>query len=65
MGFKATLAPGQNGITQLLKQDGAQLICVCYPFDKTRLKRLKIIKIKYIQTPMCLRLCRVWKGPRQ
>ena len=45
MEVKATLAPGQNGTKQLLKQYGDQLICVRYRYDKARQKRLKTIEI--------------------
>jgi hypothetical protein len=45
MEVRATLAPGQNGTKQLLKQYGDQLICVRYRYDKVRQKRLKTIEI--------------------
>ena len=45
MEIRATLAPGQNGTKQLLKQYGDQLICVRYRYDKARQKRLKTIEI--------------------
>ena len=45
MEVKATLAPGQNGTKQLLKQYGDQLVCVRYRYDKARQKRLKTIEI--------------------
>jgi hypothetical protein len=45
MEVKATLAPGQNGTKQLLKQYGDQLICVRYRYDRARQKRLKTIEI--------------------
>jgi len=45
MQIKATLAPGQNGTKQLLKQYGDQLVCVRYRYDKARQKRIKTIEI--------------------
>jgi len=42
---KTTLAPGQNGTKQLLKQYGGQLVCVRYRYDKVRQKRVKTIGI--------------------
>lgn len=45
MEIKTTLAPGQNGTKQLLKQYGDQLICVRYRYDKARQKRIKTAEI--------------------
>jgi hypothetical protein len=45
MQIQATLAPGQNGTKQLLKQYGDQLVCVRYRYDKARQKRIKTIEI--------------------
>jgi hypothetical protein len=45
MEIKATLAPGQNGTKQLLKEYGDQLVCVRYRYDKARQKRLKTIEL--------------------
>jgi hypothetical protein len=42
---KTTLAPGQNGTKQLLKEYGDQLVCVRYRYDKIRQKRLKTVEI--------------------
>jgi hypothetical protein len=45
MEIKATLAPGQNGTKQLLKQFGDQLLCVRYRYDKLRQKRMKTVEL--------------------
>jgi hypothetical protein len=45
MEVKASLAPGQNGSKQLLKQYRYQLICVRYRYAKARQNRLKPIEI--------------------
>ena len=45
MEVKATLAPGQNGTKQLLKEYGDQLVCVRYRYDKARQKRLKTVEL--------------------
>jgi hypothetical protein len=50
MEVKATLAPGQNGTKQLLKQYGDQLICVRYRYNKARQKRFKTIaRVRILQ----------------
>ncbi len=43
--IKTTLAPGQKGTKQLLKEYGDQLVCVRYRYDKIRRKRLKTIEL--------------------
>ena len=45
MQIKTTLAPGQNGTKQLLKEYGDQLVCVRYRYDKARHKRIKTVEL--------------------
>jgi hypothetical protein len=45
MEVRATLAPGQKGTRQLLKQYGDQLVCVRYRYDKARQKRYKTVEL--------------------
>lgn len=42
---KSTLAPGENGTKQLLKEYGDQLVCVRYRYDKLRQKRVKTVEL--------------------
>ncbi len=45
MEIKTTLAPGQNGTKQLLKEYGDQLVCVRYRYDKSSGKRYKTVEL--------------------
>jgi hypothetical protein len=51
MRARRTLAPGQKGAKKLLRQYGAQLVCVRYRYDAERRLRFTTVELIIEQSP--------------
>jgi hypothetical protein len=51
MRARRTLAPGQKGTKKLLREYGAQLVCVRYRYDAERRLRFTTVELIVEQSP--------------